>query len=226
MWRYGSLGLLVVLLAAASGCNNPNGDVVATADGAKTVNGSVHVPAGQHAGAVGTVNGSVDVAENAVVSTVHTVNGPIDMAAHTAADSISAVNGPVTLGSDAHVTHGITTVNGAITLNNGADVGGAIKNVNGAIELSTAHVAGGLRTVGGDIQINGESHVEGGIVVQKGDWFSGNSHKPRIVIGPGAVVQGELRFEREVQLYVSDKATIGPITGASPVRYSGEKPPA
>jgi hypothetical protein len=48
---------------------------------------------------------------------------------------------------------------------------------------------------------------------------------PRIVIGPGATVQGELRFERPVQLFVSDKATIGTVTGATPIPFSGERPP-
>jgi hypothetical protein len=48
---------------------------------------------------------------------------------------------------------------------------------------------------------------------------------PRIVIGPGATVQGELRFERTVQLYVSDKATIGTVTGATAIPFSGEPPP-
>lgn len=214
--------------AMISGCDG-GGDVVASADGAKTINGSVRVPAGEHTGAVGTVNGPVDIAENAVVGTVSTVNGSIDIAAHAGADSVTAVNGPITLGSGVHVTRGVTTVNGSISLN-GAEVGGGIKNVNGQIELTGAHVAGGVRTVEGDINISGDSHIEGGIVVQKShSWFgfSWDSHprKPRIVIGPGAVVQGDLRFEREVQLYVSDQATVGAISGATPIRFSGEKPP-
>ncbi len=215
--------------AMLSGCDN-RGDVVASADGAKTINGSVRVPAGEHAGAVGTVNGAVDIAENAVVGSVNTVNGSIDIAAHAGAEAVTAVNGPITLGSGVHVTRGVTTVNGSISLSNGAEVGGGITNVNGQIELTGAHVAGGVRTVEGDIDISGDSHIEGGIVVEKSNsWFgfSWDSHprKPRIVIGPGAVVQGDLRFEREVQLYVSDQATVGPISGATPIRFSGEKPP-
>lgn len=223
--RNGLSALLVVLTATLAGCDN--GDVTAGREGAKTINGSVHVAAGEHAGAVGTVNGSVDVAPNAVVGSVHSVNGAIDLASHTTAKSVSAVNGGVTLGDGAHVTGGVTTVNGAIRLNTGAEVGGAVKNVNGHIALTGAHVAGGLRTVGGDIDIGADSHVEGGILVQKGSWFgSADSHKPRIVIGPGAVVQGELRFEREVQLYVSEKATVGTVRGATPIAFSGDKPPA
>jgi hypothetical protein len=45
------------------------------------------------------------------------------------------------------------------------------------------------------------------------------------VIGPGAVVEGDLRFERDVRLYVSDQATVGPISGATAIRFSGDRPP-
>jgi hypothetical protein len=224
--------VLAVLGATAviTGCDNAD-HVVVSGNGANTINGSVHVPAGEHSGAVGTVNGSVDIAENAVVGAVHTVNGPIDIAAHAAAESVTAVNGQISLGSGVHVTRSVTAVNGSISLESGAEVGGGIKNVNGQIELTGAHVVGGVRTVDGDIDIGGDSRIEGGILVEKsGSWFGfgSDSHqrKPRIVIGPGAVVQGDLRFEREVELYVSDKATVGPISGATPIRFAGEKPPA
>src|SRR2546421_563104 len=116
-------------------------------------------------------------------------------------------------------------VNGAMHLQDGADVGGRVENVNGHIVLAAAHVAGGLRTVGGDIDVTGSSRVEGGIVVEKSSgWFNWNTRRPRIVIGPAAAIQGPLRFEREVRLYVSDRATIGPVTGATVIRFSGDKP--
>ena len=81
---------------------------------------------------------------------------------------------------------------------------------------SSAHVGGGIKTVNGSISIMGTSHVEGGILVEKPNGIMFNSEDPVIVIGPGAVVQGELKFERKVKLYVSDKATIGTVTGATP----------
>jgi len=49
---------------------------------------------------------------------------------------------------------------------------------------------------------------------------------PTIIIGPGAQVLGELRFERKVHLFVSDRATIGSVTGATAVTFSGDNPPA
>jgi len=229
MWRYGLLAMLGVVAMAVAACDGVNGDVTATESGAGTVNGSIHVPAGQHSGAVGTVNGSIRIDDGATVGPARTVNGGIDVGAHATADSVTTVNGHVTLGAGAHVSHEVTSVNGAMDLESGADVGGGLKNVNGQITLKTAHVGGGLTTVGGDIDLSGESRVEGGILVQEpGGWFGGSSsrpRKPRIVIGPGAVVQGNLRFEREVELYVSERATVGPITGATAIRFAGDRPP-
>ena len=43
--------------------------------------------------------------------------------------------------------------------------------------------------------------------------------------GPGSTVEGDLRFERTVRLFISDKATVGTVTGATPVSFSGETPP-
>jgi DUF4097 and DUF4098 domain-containing protein YvlB len=233
MMRYGTFLTAATLTLALGACDNGDREVAHGASGTSAVNGSLHVPAGEHTGAVGTVNGEVSVDENASVTSVHTVNGSINLGAHATAESVKAVNGRVTLDEGARVTGGITTVNGTIRLNTGADVGGALKNVNGEMLLKGARVGGGLVTVGGDIDIAGDSHVEGGIHVENnnGGWLGSlfNVHearRPRIVIGPGAVVQGEMRFDREVSLYVSDKATIGAVTGATPVRFSGDAPPA
>jgi len=44
------------------------------------------------------------------------------------------------------------------------------------------------------------------------------------VIGPHAVVQGTLEFRRDVVLQVSDSAQIGPVKGATPVKFSGQQP--
>ena len=37
---------------------------------------------------------------------------------------------------------------------------------------------------------------------------------------------GDLRFERKVRLFVSDKATIGNVTGATAVPFTGDSPPS
>jgi len=38
------------------------------------------------------------------------------------------------------------------------------------------------------------------------------------------VIAGPLKFEREVELYVSTRAQIGPVTGAKPIPFSGNDP--
>jgi DUF4097 and DUF4098 domain-containing protein YvlB len=220
------LTALLGVTGALSGCDLAASDVTATQTGASTVNGSILVPAGLHSGTVSTVNGSIHINDNATVLAASTVNGGIDVGAHADAASLSTVNGGVTVGEGTHVAGTVTTVNGGMSLKSGAEVGGRVENVNGGILLTDAHVGGGLRTVAGDIDVAGGSRVEGGIVVeQTSGWFNWRPRKPRIVIGPGAVVQGDLRFERAVDLYVSDKATVGPISGATAIRFSGDQPP-
>jgi DUF4097 and DUF4098 domain-containing protein YvlB len=211
--------------------NSDKDDQTSEGSPTHTVNGSIHVKTGEKKDDVSTVNGSIHIDDNAVLTSAQTVNGSITVGAHSTTESLSTVNGSITLGDGASVSHTISAVNGRLTLHQGADVTGTVANVNGHILLEAAHVGGGIRTVSGDIDIGGNSHVEGGILVKKQRtqifWFFqwNSSDTPRIVIGPGAVVQGDLRFERKVLLYVSDRATIGPVIGATAVKFSGETPP-
>lgn len=198
--------------------------------GSGTINGPVSVAAGQKTGDVATVNGAVHIGDGAVVGGAMTVNGGVTLGSNVTAQSVKTVNGEVELGNSTTVTGSVRTVNGSITLNQGADVSGKIANVNGMIRLASAHVGGGIGTISGDIEIGSGSRVEGGIHVDS-PGFSSDSWKeehpiPRIVIGPGAVVQGPLKFEHEVKLYVSDSARVsGPIEGATAVKFSGDQPP-
>jgi cytoskeletal protein CcmA (bactofilin family) len=194
-------------------------------NGNNKVNGSVHIAAGQPAEDARTVNGSVHVDDNAAVSSATTVNGSVRLGAHATAASMKTVNGAISLGDGAHVSGKAGSVNGDLTLGNNSEVAGSLTNVNGKISLSSAHVAGGIRTVNGNISIMGTSRVEGGILVEKPNSIMFNNEDPVIVIGPGAVIQGEMKFERKVKLYVSDKATIGTVSGATPIAFSGETPP-
>jgi hypothetical protein len=210
-----SLALLLPLAAAA------------TDDDISKVNGSVTVEAGQHAGDVSSVNGDVGIGERAVVQEASTVNGTVDLGAQAHAGKLGTVNGTIRLAAGSQVDGKVEAVNGAISLAQGAQVEGHLSNVNGAIELDAAHVAGGLETVAGDITVGAGSHVEGGILVDKPNngWFHfGNDHKPTIVIGPHAVVQGTLEFRREVVLKVSDSAQIGPVKGATVEKFGGAAP--
>jgi DUF4097 and DUF4098 domain-containing protein YvlB len=222
--RVGAYGFFTVLAAtvALSGCGGSgNGDE------STKVNGSIHVPAGRQPGAAATVNGSIHVDDDAAVTSATTVNGSVHLGDHATATSLNSVNGSIALGKGAHVSGSVSSVNGELTLQDGAEVSGSLANVNGKITLTVAHVGGGIKTVNGSMKITGASHVEGGILVQKssGELTQLLRDVPRIVVGPGATVQGELRFERKVELYVSDKATIGTVTGATPIPFSGDTPP-
>ena len=107
------------------------------------------------------------------------------------------------------------------------EVAGNVANVNGGIELDRAHVGGGLETTNGDIDRRRRlacrrrhpgPEAHGQLVLAQ------HKRKPKIVIGPGAVVEGSLRFEHEVELYVSDSAKIGPVEGAKAITFSGDRP--
>ena len=189
------------------------------------INGSVRVEAGQHVDDVSTVNGAVHVAAGASVRKASTVNGAVELGDKAQAKELGTVNGAITLGDASRVSGEVSAVNGSIHLAPAAEVGGTLGNVNGAITLDRAHVAGGVRTVSGDITIGADSRVEGGILVDKpGGWFNWSSHDPLVVIGPRAVVQGTLEFKRAVLLKVSDSAQIGPVKGATAVKFSGATP--
>jgi cytoskeletal protein CcmA (bactofilin family) len=194
-------------------------------DESNKVNGSVHVPAGKAPGDARTVNGAVHIDDNATVNSAVTVNGNIRLGDHATATSLKTVNGSIALGAGAHDSGSAVSVNGDLSLADGAEISGSLTNVNGKITLTGAHVGGGIRTANGNISIMGASHVDGGIVVEKSSGLSFDRDVPVIIIGPGATVQGELRFERPVKLYVSDKATIGSVTGATPVPFSGDTAP-
>ena len=189
------------------------------------VNGSIHIENGQQAGELSTVNGGIRVDSGATAEKVSTVNGGIELGDNVTVDSVETVNGGIELGQGARVARTIEAVNGHIQLARGADVAGKASNVNGRIELDAAHIGGGIETVSGDVEIGANSHVEGGLLVDTPHGFSwGKNKNPRIVIGPHAVVDGTLEFRRDVDLYVSDTAKVGTITGATASKFSGDHP--
>ena len=215
--RYRFIAALAIL--GLCGC-----DISIDGDDSNKINGSVHVPAGKPASDAHTVNGAIRVDDNASINSAATVNGSIHLGDHASATSLKTVNGSIALGAGAHDSGVAGSVNGELSLAEGAEVSGSLTNVNGKIMLNAAHVAGGIKTANGSISIMGASRVEGGIQVIKPSGFSFDNEEPVIIIGPGATVQGELRFERPVKLYVSDKAAIGTVTGATPVMFTGDKP--
>jgi acetyltransferase-like isoleucine patch superfamily enzyme len=195
-------------------------------NGLDKVNGSVNVEAGRHVGDAGTVNGSITIGHDAVVANAETVNGSIELGPHAHANSLQTVNGRIEIQTGAVVDHAASTVNGSLHLDTDSHVGGKLSNVNGDIQLDHAIVDGGVLTTGGDITIGAGSTVHGGLHVEKPgrSLWNNDKRKPKIVIGPAAVVEGPLQFDREVDLLVAPSAKIGPVSGAKPQPYSGQTP--
>jgi DUF4097 and DUF4098 domain-containing protein YvlB len=209
----------VVVLAGVAGCD------LADESATSKVLGSVNVAAGEHTGDVSTVNGSIHIHENAVVGHAHTVNGGVSVERHATVASVNTVNGSVRLDESVRVSGDVHTVNGGLTLENGGDVSGNLENVNGHIRVAAAHVGGSIDSVSGGMDLGPNAHIDGGIHIEKESGISFGDTTPRVVVKAGSVIGGTLTFERPVKLYVSDKATIGPVQGATPEKFSGDQPP-
>jgi DUF4097 and DUF4098 domain-containing protein YvlB len=200
--------------------------VVAHESSTTQVFGSVDVAPGDHVGDVSTVNGSVRIGSDAVVGHAHTVNGSVHMDSRATATDLTTVNGAIHVEDRGRITGDVHTVNGSMHLEKGAEVVGDLGNVNGNIHVEAAHVGGSIETVSGSIDLGPDAHVDGGVLIKDdSSWHIGFEQVPHVVIGPGSVVKGELRFERKVVLYVSDHATIGPVHGAEVLKFSGDHPP-
>ena len=195
------------------------------------VNGSITAEAGEQYGSLSTVNGSIRIEAGATVGNAETVNGGIKVADEARAGSLETVNGDIRLGTAVEVDGDMETVNGSVFVDTAGRVDGDIETVNGSIGLVDTDLAGGISTINGDITVGIGSHVRGGISVEKPDngWFPsfsfGKREPQRIVIARNARVDGPLVFEREVKLYVHATAQIGPVTGATAVRYEGDSAP-
>ena len=185
----------------------------------ETVNGSIDLGDSVRAGSIETVSGSIEIGQDCTVGDIDTVNGHVTLARNTKADSVEVVNGRVRVDEQAQVRGDVTNVNGKIVLAKGAQIGGHIETVNGDIKLDQARVGDGIKTTNANIEIGAGSHVEGGIHVEKpGFGFFDTKRTPRITIGPDAVVNGTLHFEREVELRIDARAKVGKITGVTPIR--------
>jgi len=202
-----------------------------TASGASSVNGSVSVGANAFVnGTVETVNGSIKIGDNAQIEDAETVNGGIKIGSGVRAQNVSSVNGSVTLGQSTTVDGEVSVVNGKISLASGSEVSRSVSNVNGDIKISGARIGGDLTTVMGDVTLEDNALLAGDLRIEEPQRSSsyGRNSKPKIVIGPGATVEGDIIIEHEVELYISDSATFGEISGVmnldDAVRFQGSRP--
>ncbi|MDB6090579.1 MAG: hypothetical protein JWN85_3363 [Gammaproteobacteria bacterium] len=215
------------LIAVTVALSMASGVALAEEPVTSKVVGAIDIAPRQHAGDVSTVNGSIHIGADAVVGHANTVNGSVNLERHATAADLTTVNGSVHVHNEARVMGQAHTVNGALSVDDSADVKGDLGNVNGAIHVGAAHVGGSIDTTNGGISLGPNAHIDGGVTMEKdSSWFHfGFQDVPRVVVGPGTVVKGRLRFERKVALYVSDHATIGPVQGATAIRFSGDHPP-
>lgn len=221
--------LLCTVLVAASAAAFASPQANDTRRDISKVNGCITAEAGRAYGDLDTVNGGIQLDRGASAGEVETVNGGITAGDGVTASEASTVNGGIRFGRDGRISGNLETVNGGIFIDRGSKVGGDVSTVNGAIGLVGTAVEGGIETVNGDVTVGADSRVARGIRVEKPKGNFGlnfGKHKiPRVVIGPNAVVDGPLVFEREVKLYVHASARIGSVSGATAVRYDGATPP-
>ena len=191
------------------------------------VNGSVTAEAGQAYGDLETVNGSIRIGAGATVDDASTVNGSITVGEKATTSSLETVNGSIRLERDVTVNGSVETVNGAIFIDRGGKVKKGVETVNGSIGLVGTHVGDDVETVRGIITVVVDLYLAGGLRVEKSTGFFNTDSKkpPRIIIGPNAVVEGPLVFERPVTLYVHTSARIGAVTGATAKPFSTDTAP-
>lgn len=223
--------LLFALPAAASINKSIRIEDGAESNGESSVNGKITVGYGATVtGGLSTVNGKIRIGDNSSIEDAETVNGGIRIGDGVRGDDLETVNGSIDIGNEAVFGGSVTAVNGGLTIEQGSTVEGDVGNVNGDIELYGATIGGDVSTVAGDIEVLDGSVIRGGIVIEKpgGWWNNKRSRTPKVVIGPGSRVEGVIRVEREVELYISETAEVGGVEGImsldDAVRFSGDRP--
>ena len=231
-----TVGLLVLMMSVpALGASINKSVKIAAGEesgGATSVNGSITVGADATVtGNLKTVNGSIRIDDGASIEEAATVNGGVRLAARVRAESLTTVNGSINVGENGDISDEVGAVNGRISLGKGTRVADDVGNVNGQIGLAGAEVGGNVTTVNGDIELSDGAVVKGDVVVEKPSnwsWGKEKSRKPRIVIGPGSRVDGEIRLDRKVELFISESAEVGGVSGEmtmdDAVRFEGDRP--
>jgi predicted acyltransferase (DUF342 family) len=186
-----------------------------------SVNGSVRAEPGQSYGKLSAVNGNVRVGRGAIADEAKTVNGEIVVEENAQLGEVETVNGSLDVGDGVTVTRTASTVNGSVEIGKRARVGGDVSTVSGEIEINGADVAGSVKTSNGDIDLTGGTRVAGGIHVKKNkssNWGWGKDEPIKVHVCGTCVVEGELRFDRPVELRVDSGAKIGKVIGDSVTR--------
>ena len=185
-----------------------------------SVNGSVRAEPGLTYGKLSAVNGNVRVGRGAIADEASTVNGEIVVEDDVKLGEADTVNGSLEIGEGVTVSRTASTVNGSLEVGKRSRIGGDVSTVSGEIEIKGAEVAGNVETRNGDIELSDGARVAGGIHVKKiqGDWGWGKKQPNKIYICGTCVVEGDLQFDRPVELRVDEGARIGKVIGDSVTR--------
>ncbi|WP_348671810.1 hypothetical protein [uncultured Abyssibacter sp.] len=208
---------LVACALATSACagsvdieriDDPNADF-------SLVNGSIKIGPNSRVGDLETVNGSIALGDSSHAADIEVVNGSITLGQGVTVDGIESVNGGIRSGDGLTVREGVESVNGDIRLGSGATVKDGIETVNGDISFTRSRIEGGIETVNSPLDTGTDSVIVGDIVYES---TKGSSrHVPKVVLGPGTRVEGDLKFYREVDLQMHDSAKVtGTIKRAWP----------
>jgi predicted acyltransferase (DUF342 family) len=233
-----AIALVGISLLSPANAHNVNKDIDVgdgiTTKGQSTVNGSISV--GNDvviSGSLESVNGSIKVGDNAQLRDASVVNGQVRLGDGITADDVGSVNGKIRIGKNAKISGDVSAVNGGIGLQTGSTVGHDVSNVNGDITIEGTEIGGNLSTVTGDVLLTQDSVLRGNLIVEKpgSSWGWGRDKqrdKPQIVIGPGTKVIGKIIAEHEIELFVSNSAEIGGVSGEASmeqaIRFSGDRP--
>lgn len=224
---------LLVLSFPAVGSINKNITIEdgATADGASSVNGSITVGDNANVTAkITTVNGAIRIGDGATIRNAGTVNGSVRIGSGVQADDVETVNGGIRMRDNVQINGAVSAVNGSVEVGQGSRIARDLSNVNGDIELSGSQVGGDVSTVSGDVEVMDGSIISGDLIIEepKGMQWGRNSKKPTVVIGPGSRVDGMIRAERDIKLYISTTAEVGGVDGkvtmSDAVRFDGSRP--
>lgn len=240
--------LIVLVLVLLAGCGAVNrsvsiADGTTVDDDVSNINGSVQV--GRECvvnGAVSNVNGSIRIGEDSQVESIRNVNGSIGLERGVRTGTVRNVNGAIRIdgdgivkgniantngrieiGANGRISGGVSNVNGRVTVEEGSRIEGAISTVTGQIQMMASSAAG-VETTKGNIELLDGTHIAGGLTVKRPGGLSRKNKVPRIVIGDEVKVDGPLRFEQEVELYVHETASVGEVSGAEPILYTGDRP--
>jgi DUF4097 and DUF4098 domain-containing protein YvlB len=245
----GSRSVRVPAGVAVGVIDTGSGDVIvetgAVTRNIDTGSGSVELSPGASSGRIDTGSGSVRMGADAQARVIDTGSGSIRLASGARTEAIDTGSGSIR-GADRVLIDGdIDTGSGAVELGSGSTVRGNIDTGSGSVELTGVIVEGKIDTGSGDItlidcqlrddlvstrgevKLEGSTHVGGDLIIRKSKCWGfcwGENEPTRVVVGAGASVAGEIRSERETELWVHQSARIGKVSGAEVKRFSGERP--